>query len=113
MNINTKGRVKLTKDNDDGTSLASIENGFVEVSQTERKVTLVVFGYDISDKSIPIGSDTNSINIPNVTIISKLNEKLLLHWGANYLISTVKERMFGVDMHDTANIHVSKQYILA
>ena len=80
VNLNTKGRATFTADDCDDTSVAAIENDFVEVSKTERKFNLIVFDYDISNKSIPIASDTNYINKPNVTIISKLNEKLLLHW---------------------------------
>ena len=42
--------------------VASISNGFVEVSHNQRKVTLVGFDDDISNTYIPIGDDATDID---------------------------------------------------
>ena len=55
------------------TSVAAIGNGFVEVSQTSKNVTLFGFDDDLSNKSISIGAVTTLIDLPNVTIIYHLN----------------------------------------
>ena len=79
MKLNNKGIGNLVADECDYTRLSDIRNSFVEVSQTERKVTLVVFGDGLSKKSIPIGADTTATDRPNGTINSNLNKNPLIY----------------------------------
>ena len=61
INIKSKLKGNLVSDGCANTSAAAIGSGFVKVSKTEIKFTLVVFDDDISKKSIPIGSSATSI----------------------------------------------------
>lgn len=87
------------------TSVAAIGNGFVEVSQTERKVTLVGFNNYLSKKSILIGAIDNSTNLPNGTILDHLNDKSLPYGVTNSLLSTTQSNEFFVAVHDVDKIH--------
>ena len=82
------------------TSVAAIGNGFVEVSQTERKVTLVGFNNYLSKKSILIGAIDNSTNLPNGTILDHMNDTPLPDVGTNSLIYTLKTFEFYVDVQN-------------
>ena len=61
----------------DKKSASDIDNGFLEVSCTERKLSLLVFGDDLSKKSIPIYATI--FDLPNGTIIEHLNYIPLPH----------------------------------
>ena len=67
------------------TSAADISNKIIEVSQTEIKVTLV--GFDQKLLFLTRASTTD-IHLPNGDVIDNLNETLLLHRDATYLIYT-------------------------
>ena len=72
----------------DNTSVEAIGNGFVEVSCTDRKLSLLVFDDDMSNKSIPIYATV--FDLPNGTIIEQLNYTPIPHGGAKSLFSTTK-----------------------
>ena len=81
------------------TNGASFGNGLVEVSRTDRKVTLAWFDDYLFNKSILVGSATTSIDLSNGTIINHLNTTPLFHEGSNPLLSTSQSCDFGVDVH--------------
>ena len=83
---------------------------FVEVSWNEGKSTLVVFDYDLPKKSILIGDEANSIELPNCTIVYQINENPILHGGEKYLLCTAKDREFFVTVHDVDKSNGGKQY---
>ena len=60
------------------TSVSAIGNNFVEVSQTEGKVTLAEFDDDISKKSILVGYVATAVNLQNVNLLSYLKNTPLL-----------------------------------
>ena len=95
------------------TSGASTGNVFVEVLWTTQKVASAKFNDDLSKKFISIVSTATAIYVPNGTFIYDRNDTLILHEGANYLISTAQDRRFGVAIHDVAKRHGGKQYIHA
>ena len=95
----------------DDTTVAAIENGFVNVLRTAQMATLVGFDDDLSKKSISIGADITSINLPNDTIITHLNYTPVLHGGSNFLLSTAQAREFGAAVHEMEKFHGGKQYI--
>ena len=96
VNFKTKGKVNLIPDVYVNTSVAAIwnaltsninisviRNGLVEVSQTDRKFTSVVFDHDLSKKSIPVEYFKADMGIPNGTYISHPKETPILDGGAN------------------------------
>ena len=92
-------------------SVAEIVYGFVEVSQTERIVTLVGFDGDLSKKYIPIKDISTEINLKNISLIDDLKKIRLLHRDTNYLLSASNYCEFSVVIHDVSQCHVVKQYI--
>ena len=111
MNLKTKAKVNLMSYGCADTSVAATGNGYVEVSQTARKVIMFVFDDNLSKRYITIGATTTAIGLLNVTLIDQLNYTPLIHAGANYLFSTAHTRDFGVSIHDVANHHGEKHYI--
>ena len=65
-----------------------IGNGFVEVSNTQIKFILIGFDNDLSKKSVLFGYTDTATDLPNGTIISHMNDTLLLNGGTNSLLST-------------------------
>ena len=61
---------------------------FVEVLRTTRKVILVGFYDDISNKPIPIGSDVTETDLKNGTHISHMKGIPLIQGGSNSLLLT-------------------------
>ena len=55
---------------------------------------MIGFDNDLSKKSILFGSDDTAIDLPNVTIISHMNDTLLPNGGTKSLLSTSKT--FGI-----------------
>ena len=89
MNLKAKGKGKLVLYGFDDISVSAIGDYFIEVSRTERKVNLVGFDDYISQKSIPIWTDTDVIDLSHYNIIYRLDDTPLLHRGDNSLISNV------------------------
>ena len=110
MNLKTKVKDKLMVYGCVDTSVADIENGFVEVLWTAQKLTLVGFDYYLYKKSIPIGSSTTAIDLPDCTLIDHLNNTPLLHGGAHSLILIEQARQSSAAVHDVAHFHGGKQY---
>ena len=77
------------------------------------KGSLVGFYDELFKKSIPIGAAPGAIDLPNGTLIARLNDTPLLHGGANDPISTAQDQEFGVAFHDVDNVHGEKKYINA
>ena len=73
MNLRTKLKRDILADVCADIIVAAIGNVFVEVSWTSRKVTLVGFDYDLSNKYIPIVAAATAIDLPNGAIIAQLN----------------------------------------
>ena len=69
----------LVADGCSGTSVIYIRNGPVEVSNTERKVTLDRFDHDLSNKCIPNGASVVSIDLPNGAVSYQFNEYPIIH----------------------------------
>ena len=74
-------------------------------------VPLVGFDDDLYKKSIPIGATVNIIDLRNGTLIAQLNKTILIHGGANSLLSIEQSHEFGLDVHDVDKSHGRKQYI--
>ena len=72
------------------TSVAVKRNIFVEVSQTGRKVALIVFDRDLYKKSILIGDSEVEMDLPNGTSIYHHKLTHLLDGGNNLLFSTAQ-----------------------
>ena len=89
------------------TSVSAIGNGFVKVSWTQRKSTLVEFNDDFYNKYTLIRAEAIGTDLPNVTIIDQLNGYPLLHGGDNLPIYTAHAHEFDVSVHD-----VSKTFFL-
>ena len=70
MNLKTKAKGKLIADGCADTSVADIENSFVEALRTAWMVPLVGFDDDLYKKSIPIGATVNIIDLRNGTLIA-------------------------------------------
>ena len=79
MNPNNKLKWGIMADCCDDISVAETRNDFVEVSWTERKVALSGFDDYISKKYIPISAATTSMELPNSTIISQMNNNPIIH----------------------------------
>ena len=73
---------------------------FFKDSHTKIKVILVVFDDGLSNKSLPIGSGTNTIDLTNGTVISHLNDTLILCGYSNSLLFTSQSCEFGMVVHD-------------
>ena len=78
----------ICNDLDANTSVAVTRNGFFEVSQTDRKVTLVVFDCELSKKFILIGDSKTTMDLPNGTSIYHLKQTSLLDGFENSIFST-------------------------
>ena len=113
MNTTTKGKGKLMADSCADTSIAAIGNGFTEISQSDKTVTLVGFNDDLSKKEVPIGSAAAAVDLPRRTIIIQLNEAPLLQNGTNSLLSTTQARESGIVVDDIAKRHGGCQMIQA
>ena len=103
MNINTKCKGNFMAYECSKTSVSAIGNNFVEVSQTEGKVTLAEFDDDISKKSILVGYVATAVNLQNVNLLSYLKNTPLLDWGTNPLLVTSHTSDFCVDIHYVVN----------
>ena len=95
------------------TSIAAIGNGFVEISRSERTVSLIGMAKDLIKESVLIKSAAVSIDLPTGTIIIQLNEAPLLQGGFNSLLSTFQAREFGIKVDDVAARHGGGQEIQA
>ena len=62
----------------DSTSVSFIRNGFVEFSQTNKKVTLVVLDNELPNKPIPIGASRAETDLLNITVSAHLNDSIPL-----------------------------------
>ena len=107
INISTKGKVEIMADGCADTSVAFIGNGFVEVSQTNRKVIFVDCYDNLFKECILVWDYAAAIG----TILFQLDEAPLLHGGSNFLLFIAKNFGFVVAVHDFDYNHVGKQYI--
>ena len=93
------------------TTVSDIGNGHFWFSLTDRKVTSFGLEHDLSNKCIMIWYATNYIYLPNGTASGWFKETLLIHGGANYLISTSQAPYFGMDVLNVGKFYSGKQYI--
>ena len=93
------------------TSFASIGNGFVAVTYTDRKFTLVRVDNYLTKKYIPIGYFSTVVDSPNVIIMFQVNYTPLLNGGAKSFLSTAHVHKFSVDIHNVSRHCSIKQYI--
>ena len=73
-------------------SVVSLTHGFVEVSRTERSVTLVGFNHDLTKSSIPIGSAATTVDLPGGPVILQINKTAIMESGSNSLLSVTQAR---------------------
>ena len=91
--------------------VASSGSIFVQVSQNEKKVTLVNFYYDLFNKSTLVGYAATAIDLRIGCFIDNMNNIPVLYGGNNDLIYTSQAREFGITIHAFCNFNVGKQYI--
>ena len=94
----------------DNTIFSVTRTGFVEVSQTERKVTLVGFDHDHCKKSIPIGASKADMDLLNSTAGAHLNDSILIQGDDIYLLSIKQYHNFGRSLHEATSNHSGKNY---
>ena len=80
----------IWNDIDIHTSVDVTRNGFFEVLNPGRKVTLIFFDHDLSNKSILIGDSKVDMDLPNGTSVSNRKVTPLLDGGNNLLFSTAR-----------------------
>ena len=91
-----------------------LDNGYVEVSRKKKKEILFIFDDIISKTHITIGTATNEIDLPNGTVIDKMNETSIIYGYSKYLIFTAHAHDFGVTgVHDVFKNHCGRQYLHA
>ena len=101
----------IWNDIDIHTSVDVTRNGFFEVLNPGRKVTLIFFDHDLSNKSILIGDSKVDMDLPNGNPIDHNKVTPLLEWSNNLLLYTAQYCDFIMVVNNVAKHHSGNKYI--
>ena len=94
-------------------SVAVIRNVCFEVYLTERKIKLVGFDHELSNKYTTIEYYTTAdIDIHNGSVSDHLDDYTLYQGDVNYLLSKTQYHDFYISVYEAANHHSGNIYII-